>query len=185
MAGPSFQTKLVYLLVAVLVLLQTVTLAAIHIAGVRSLQRSLIDQLRVGNKIFERILAARGRQLSDSVRVLAADFGFREAIASGDRPTITSVLSNHGSRIDSDATFLVGLDGTVTANTLDPTLIGKRFPYPSVIQTAEQVGEFSSIVFFKGRPHQLVIVPVLAPRAIAWVCMGFPIDEDVLHDFQR
>jgi diguanylate cyclase (GGDEF)-like protein len=185
MAGRSFQTKLIYLLVGVLVLLQTVTLAAVHLAGVRSLQRSLTEELRVGSRVFERILATRGKQLSDTVRVLAADFGFREAIASQDRKTIASVLTNHGSRISADAVFLIGLDGIVTADTIEQSLIGKRFPLPTLIRAAEQVGEASSIVSLDGRPYQLVIVPVLAPRAIAWVCMGFQLDDTLLHDFQR
>ena len=185
MAGRSFQAKLLYLLIGVLILLQTVTLAAIHFAGSHSLQRNLTLELRVGSRVFERILANRGRQLSDSVRVLAGDFGFREAIASGDRPTITSVLGNHGSRIDADAVFLVGLNGVVTADTVQKSLVGKKFPFPSLIATAEQMGEVSSIASLDGRPYQLVIVPVLAPRALAWVCMGFQIDENVLREFQR
>ena len=185
MAGRSFQTKLVYLLVGVLVLLQTVTLAAIHFASAGSLHRSLTEELRVGRRVFERILTARGRQLSDSVRVLAADFGFREAIGSRDRKTITSVLANHGSRIDADAVFLVGLDGLVTADTIEQSLVDRPFPFPTLLHMAEQAGEASSIVSLDGRPYQLVIVPVLAPRAIAWVCMGFQIDERLLQDFQR
>jgi len=185
MAGRSFQVKLLYLLIGDLILLQTVTLAAIHVAGSRSLQKSLTEGLHVGSRVFERILANRGRQLSDSVRVLAGDFGFKAAIASGDRPTINSALANHGSRIDADAVFLVGLNSVVTADTVQKTLVGKKFPFPSLIATAEQVGEVSSIASLDGRPYQLVIVPVLAPRAIAWVCMGFQIDENVLREFQR
>src|SRR5437763_6610454 len=124
MAGRSFQSKLVYLLIGVLVLLQTVTLAAIHIAGSRSVERNLSADLRVGSRVFDRILATRGRQLSDSVRVLAGDYGFRAATASGDRPTITSALTNHGSRIDANAVFLVGLDAGVIADTVRQGLVG-------------------------------------------------------------
>jgi len=185
MGGRSFQTKLVYLLVGVLVLLQTVTLAAIHFAGQRSQHRDLVEQLRVGGRVFDRLLDTRGRQLAGSLRVLAADFGFREAVGKDDRPTVVDVLSNHGNRIKSDAAFLIALDGTVTADTLSRSMIGKPFPFPSLIRGAEESGEASSIVSLDGQPYQLVMVPVLAPRAIAWVCMGFVIDEQVLADFKR
>ncbi|MEK6375314.1 MAG: EAL domain-containing protein [Acidobacteriota bacterium] len=185
MDGRSFQAKLVYLLIGVLVLLQTVTLAAIHFAGLRSLHRNLVEELRVGSRVFEQQLAHRGRQLSESLGVLAGDFGFRTAVASGDRPTVVDVLSNHGRRIKASAAFLVGLDGIVTADTLKITRMGKPFPFPALIRQAEEAGEASSIVSLDGRPYQLVIVPILAPRAIAWVCMGFEIDEGVLRDFQR
>src|SRR5690348_3297818 len=119
MAGRSFQAKLLYLLIGVLVLLQTVTLAAIHVAGAHSMRNSLSNELRVGTRVFRQILTTRARQLSESVRVLAADFAFREGVASGDRSTITSVLGNHGSRIGADAVFLVGLDGKVVADTIE------------------------------------------------------------------
>src|SRR5437870_3213445 len=122
MGGRSFQAKLVYLLIGVLVLLQTVTLAAIHFAGMQSLHRNLVEELRLGSRVFERLLANRARQLSDSLRVLAADFAFRAAVASGDQPTVVDVLSNHGARIKADAAFLVALDGTVSADTLQKTL---------------------------------------------------------------
>ena len=185
MGGRSFQGKLVYLLIGVLVLLQTVTLAVIHIAGLRSVDSRLIEELRGGNRVFDLMLATRARQLSESLRVLAADFGFRDAVASGDRLTIVDVLSNHGRRIEADAAFLIGLDGRVTADTLQRSMIGKPFPLPSLIRSAEENGEASAIVSLDGQPYQLVIRPVLAPRAISWVCMGFGINEQVLQDFHH
>src|SRR5437588_2584193 len=185
MGGRSFQAKLIYLLIGVLVLLQTVTLAAIHFSGLRSQHRDLVDQLHLGGAVFDQVLAARARQLSESLRVLARDFGFREAVAKGDRSTVVDVLSNHGSRIKAEAAFLIALDGTVTADTLPRSLIGKPFPFPSLVGSAEENGEAPSIVSLDGEPFQLVIAPVLAPRAIAWVCMGFQINEGVLDDFKR
>src|SRR5947207_889003 len=118
MAIRSFQTKLLILLIAVLVLLQAGTLISVHLAGHRTLRRSVDQELGVGARVLNRILATRARQLQDSLRVLALDFAFREAIASADTPTITSVLSNHGSRIAADAVILTGLDGNVSADTL-------------------------------------------------------------------
>src|SRR4051794_30086349 len=103
----SFQTKLLGLTAGILVLLLAATFVAVHLAGQRTMSRGLGDELRVGSRVFDRILRARGRQLSDSVRLLASDFAFREAIASGDQPTIMSVLTNHGSRIFADAAFLI------------------------------------------------------------------------------
>jgi diguanylate cyclase (GGDEF)-like protein len=181
----SFQSKLLVLIIGVLVVLQAVTLLAVHFTGRRMLRKSLSEELQVGGRVLDRILTARGRQLSDTVRVLASDFAFREAIASGDRPTIVSVLTNHGSRIRANAAFLVSLDGSVLADTLGLHTTGKAFPFPKLIDTAADTGEASSIVTLEGRPYQLVVVPVLAPRAIAWVSMGFPIDAPLLSDVRR
>ena len=185
MAVRTFQTKLISLLVVILVLLQAATLIAVHVARQRTLTRSVADELRVGGRVIDRVIDSRGRQLSDTVRVLASDFAFREAIASGDQPTITSVLANHGSRIDADMVFLISPEGTVIAETAGGRFTGQPFPLPAVVAAARQNGEASAIVSFDNRPHQLVVVPVLAPRPIAWVCMGFTIDEAVLDDIHR
>jgi adenylate cyclase len=172
-------------LIAVIVLLEIGTLVSVHLAGRRTLRNTIDDELRVGARVLDRILETRARQLSDSLRVLALDFAFREAVASADVPTITSVLANHGSRIAADAVVLVSLDGTVTAETLGGQMIGRRFPFASMLQMAEERGEASATVSLRNKPYQFVIVPVLAPRPIAWVCAGFEIDDRVLADVRR
>jgi diguanylate cyclase (GGDEF)-like protein len=185
MAVRSFQARLLYLLIAILVLLDAGTLISVYYAGQQTLRRTVAEQLRIGSRVLNRILDTRAQQLSDSLRVLALDFAFREAIASADVPTITSVLANHGSRIAADAVVLVNLDGTVTADTLGGRLSKKPFPFGSLLRTAQDRGEASATVSFANRPYQFVIVPVLAPRPIAWVCAGFEIDNRVLTDVRR
>jgi diguanylate cyclase (GGDEF)-like protein len=181
----SFQAKLLYLMIAVLLLLQAATLIAVHITGQRTMRRSVAEELTVGGRVLDRILYGRGQQLSDTVRVLASDFAFREAIASGDRPTITSVLTNHGSRIHADAAVLISLQGSVVASTVGGSAEGHPFPIPALMRAAQARGEASAIASFGGRPYQLVVVPVLAPRPIAWVCMGFVINRNVLDEVRR
>src|SRR3954452_25070517 len=141
MAIRSFQTKLLLLLTAVLVLLHMGTLISEHLAGQQTIRRSIDKELGIGARVLDQTLATRARQLQDSLRVLALDFAFREAIASADLPTITSVLANHGSRIAADAVVLIGLDGTVTADTLGGNMAGKPFPFASLLGVAQDRGE--------------------------------------------
>jgi diguanylate cyclase (GGDEF)-like protein len=181
----SFQARLLALMVCALVLVEAATLIAIHVAGQRNLRQNLTDELRVGARVLNRILGARGRQLTDAARVAAADFAFREAIASADPPTITSVLSNLGARVDAQAVFLISLEGSVDADTLGGQFVGRPFPVPSLVARAGSPAESSAIVTLDNRPFQLVVVPVLAPQPIAWVCIGFAIDEALLEDVRR
>jgi diguanylate cyclase (GGDEF)-like protein len=181
----SFQTRLLTLMVCALVLFVAATLTAVHVAGQRNLRQTLVDELGVGARVLNRILGARGRQLTDAARVLAADFAFREAIASGDRPTITSALTNLGARVDSHALFLIALDGSVEADTLSGHYVGRPFPVPSLVTRAASLGEAAAVVTLDHRPFQFVVVPVRAPQPIAWVCIGFPIDGAVLDDIRR
>ena len=181
----SFQTRLLSLMVCALVLFAAATLVAVHVAGQRYLGQTLTDELRVGARVLNRILEARGRQLTDAARVLAADFAFREAIASGDRPTITSALTNLGARVGGHGAFLISLDGSVDADTLGGHFVGRPFPVPSLVKRVGPPAEASATVTLDGRPFQLVVVPVLAPQPIAWVCIAFPIDGAVLEDVRR
>ena len=82
----SFQAKLLYLMVAVLVLLQAATMIAVHVTGRRTMFDSIDEELRVGTRIFDQILAQRGQQLSETVAILASDWAFREAVAFSDTP---------------------------------------------------------------------------------------------------
>jgi diguanylate cyclase (GGDEF)-like protein len=185
MAARSFQARLLFLLIGVMVLLQAATVISLHIAGKRTLRRTVAEELRVGGRVLESVLDTRAKDLSDNLRVLALDFPFREAVASGDIPTIRSVLANHGSRISADAVILVGLDGRVTTETTGGKLAGQPLPFPALLETARAENEASATVSFDGRPYQLVIVPVLAPRPIAWVAAGFEISESMLADVRR
>jgi hypothetical protein len=68
------------------------------------------------------------RQIQRAGELLAADFAFREAVATRDMPTIMSVLVNHGRRIETGAMMLVDLDGRVIADTLRPRRAGTAVP---------------------------------------------------------
>ncbi|MEO8382454.1 MAG: EAL domain-containing protein [Acidobacteriota bacterium] len=182
MAIRTFQARLLYLVIAVLVLLESGTLVSVHFAGRRTVRRTVSEELRVGTRVLQRVLETRAKQLAESARVLVRDFPFREAVASADLPTVTSVLENHGERIDADAIVLISLDGTVTADTLRGRMVGRPFPFAALLREAEQRGESSGTVSLGNRPYQFVIVPVLAPRPIAWVGAGFEVDEGVLAD---
>ncbi len=181
----SFQTKLRLLMIAGLVVLQAATLVAVHLAGRRAVQQTVSDELRVGARVLARVLESRGQQLAATASVLTADFAFREVVASGDRPTITSVLRNHGERIAADAVFLISLDGTVDADTLDNRFVDTPFPVRDLFASAQSGEPTSAISSFEHRAHQFVVVPVLAPVPIAYVGIGFAIDDKTLEEVRR
>ncbi|HEV7920049.1 MAG TPA: EAL domain-containing protein [Thermoanaerobaculia bacterium] len=186
MAVRSFQARLLSLLIAVLVLLDAGTLVSVYLAGQRTLRRTVAEELRVGARVLNRILDTRAHQLAESTAVTALDFPFRDAVASADMATVTSVLQNHGRRVKTDAVLLINLNGIVTTDTLNGRLTGKPFPFPALLHDAEDRGEGAAgTVSFLGRPYQFVIVPVRGPQPIAWVGAGFEIDDAVLQDVER
>jgi diguanylate cyclase (GGDEF)-like protein len=185
MAVRTFQARLLWLIVAVLALLETGTLISVHLAGQSTLRNSVSKELDVGAAVFASNLQDRAQKLAANLHILQYDFAFRALVTSGDVPTLSSVLENQRKRVDAGAVVLVDLNGNVTADTLDGRLTGRRFPFPSMLADAEKNGEASAVISFSNKPYQFVIVPVLAPRPIARLCAGFEIDDKALAYVQQ
>src|ERR1043166_9148977 len=185
MAVRTFQARLLWLIVAVLVLLEAGTLVSVYVTGRNTLLQHVHGELGVGANIFTGSLDRRAKGLSRDTRILTYDFAFRALVAAGDVPTISSALENQAGRVDAGAVLLVDLDGNVTADTLEGRLAGRRFPFPSMIPDARKHGEASATITFDDKPYQFVIVPIRAPQTIAWLCAGFEIDETALAEVRR
>ncbi|SDR92504.1 diguanylate cyclase (GGDEF) domain-containing protein [Pseudomonas cedrina] len=172
----SFQARVA----GVLILLSLVVIGALYFsvkaATSSAVHRQALAQLEVGTRVFERLLDVRGRRLADGVQLLAADFGFRDAVASGDSATMRSVLLNHGKRINASDMILLGMDGKVLASTLKEVAEGSTFRYDLALREARQNHQATLMVPLQGKPHLLVEASVLAPLPIARVVMGFSMD---------
>ena len=178
----SLQTRIVVFFVLLLSFVQVVAFVMVSAANERISKTQIARDLATGERVFRRLLAQNSEQLAQAASVLAADFAFREAIATRDQGTIVSVLGNHGRRINASVVMLADLQKKMLADTLHSDPGARNFPYPELIDTAQGKGKALDIVLIDGRPYQIVVVPVLAPIPIAWVAMGFVIDDTVALD---
>jgi diguanylate cyclase (GGDEF)-like protein len=178
------QTRIILFFVALLALVQVAAFVFVNAANSGNARAKLEEELDVGQRVFARQLEQNAEKLKLSARVLAADFAFREAIATHDTGTIESVLTNHGARIGADTMVFVDLDGMVMSDTLRPQAETQRFEYPALI-TMNPSGASASIEVLDGRAFQLVAVPVLAPVPIGWVVMGFAVDDALARDLRQ
>jgi diguanylate cyclase (GGDEF)-like protein len=123
------------------------------------------------------------RQLETAATVLAADFAFREAIATQDRPTIRSVIRNHGLRIGAQVMMVIHPDGQLIAVTQERRSPPDAHPFRELLSAAESAGKSSGFRQMRdGRFYQIVLVPIHAPKLIAWVAMGFLVDDGWARD---
>ena len=182
LAGWRLATKLVVLSVVLLLALQSAGYLAIRESIKRNAHGQLDERLEVAARVWQRLLDQRAAKLRQGASVLASDFGFRSALASNDNETITSALENHGGRIEASMSALLGTDFAVRA-------IGSRDAAPRADQSDRLAAlapvlarKGSTIAWIDGRPHQFVMVPVRAPVVIAWVVMGFELDQALLDD---
>lgn len=147
-------------------------------------KQQVARQIDVGAHVFRRVMDQNGRQLTQAAAVLAADFGFREAISTRDTATIVSALKNHGARIKANVVMLADLDNNLLADTLHPRRQDTPFPFPELISNAQEFRSASAVVVIEDRLYQLVLVPVMAPLPIAWVAMGLSIDDALARDME-
>lgn len=173
----SFQAQVTAVLILLLLVVIGSLYFSVKVATNSAVRSQANSQLEVGTRVFERLLEVRGRRLADGVQLLAADFGFRDAVASRDSATMRSVLFNHGKRINASDMILLSMDGKVLASTLDDVPDGSVFRYDQALRDARKKKQAMLMVPLQGKPHLLVEAPVLAPLPIARVVMGFSMDN--------
>jgi diguanylate cyclase (GGDEF)-like protein len=179
------RTRITVFFVALLALVQIAALGFVNAANSRNAQAKVAEELNVGERVFARLLTQNAEKLGQAARVLAADFPFREAVATHDVGTLASALSNHGARIGADAMLFIDLEGMVVADTLRPDQSLRKFEYPALVKPNPAGGANASMHIIDGRALQLVSVPVLAPLPIGWVVMGFAVDDSLARDLRQ
>ncbi|MBU2180991.1 MAG: EAL domain-containing protein [Gammaproteobacteria bacterium] len=174
----SLRIRLILLLLGLLSLMAV----AIGFATLSAMKRDSYDQARqslsVASKVFQQALTNRSDQLSTSVRIVSSDFGFRRAVATSEQETISSVLENHGGRIQADVSVLLSPSGELLASTQSQI---NQAQITILYKEMKQSGRDSltGIVLLGDEAYQLVMMPVKAPQLIAWVGMGFLLDQEL------
>lgn len=165
-----------------LLLVQLAGFAVVRSSIASNARTQIAQELVVGERVWRRVLAQNADKLQLGASVLAADFGFRAAVSSGDVETIRSALDNHGARIG--AQVVAHFNPAVQLQT-----VGDGGGTPVDAQVLQRVanqlttsGQGSQIAMMGHIPHQFVMVPLRAPLVIGWVLMGFPIDQALADD---
>ncbi len=171
----SFKNRLLILIVSLMALAQGVTIV-LALASIRGAVRAdSVRQLTATRAMLDRTLAERTRLLRSATDVLVKDYGFKEAVATSDQPTMQSALANHARRVSADLAVLYALDGTVVAaSTQELATQSSRG-----LHLPEGETEAAPFAIVGGRPFQIVIAPIRAPQTIAWVALGFALDQSL------
>jgi signal transduction histidine kinase len=130
---------------------------------------------------FKRQLEFLSDGVTESVKILSLDYALREAIAQQDKGTELSALNNHGQRIGAARMLLIGLNGEVSADTAQPRAASHDFPFPQLVEAAAITGQGSALANFDGKIYWIVVVPVRAPVAIAFIAACIPVDSLLLE----
>ncbi len=127
--------------------------------------------LEANARVFDEILAARARQMGDQAGVLAHDFGFREAVATADAPTIASALASLQERVRSDMAFVLTLEGEVLAADANGV------PSSETLWARLDEGGTHGIIASDQGLALAAAAPIKAPDLIGWLVIAQPLDR--------
>ncbi len=180
----GLSSRIVALSLLLLLLVQAAVFSVVRIGIDQSARSQVGQELVVGERVWRRLLDQNAQKLSQGASLLAADYGFRSAVSSGDIDTIRSALENHGARIGATVTAL--LDTTLALRAvgdgqdqaaLAPTL-------RELVGPLSRETQGSQIALVGGLPYQFVMVPMKAPVVVGWVLMGFPVGQKLVDDMR-
>jgi diguanylate cyclase (GGDEF)-like protein len=170
-------TRIVIVFGALLLAVQAAGFLAVNEGVERNARQLLAENLRVGAGVWQATLEQRAEKLRFAAGVLAADFGFRAALASRDDPTIASALANSGERAGAGLTALLdpAFAPAVLGEGSDPALGGALAALAPKLRAGG-----APLALVGGRPYQFVVVPVRAPVVVGHVVLAFEIDGGML-----
>jgi PAS domain S-box-containing protein len=185
----SFQTRIIVSFFALITLVQIGAFIAVNSAITRSARTYAKAQLATAANVFTQVIDARNRRLIEAARILSEDFAFKQVVALSEGATLLSAMNNHRKRIGSDLMMVVSLDNRLIADTAHPEPHGvdyaARVGFSQLVTTAQRSGEVATFAVIDDHLYQLVVVPLRAPAPIAWIGMGFLIDDHLAKELQQ
>ncbi|WP_266275077.1 diguanylate cyclase [Methylophaga sp. OBS3] len=172
----------IMLICTVLVLLTVVALQVSNWWFIRNYhQQQLAPQVEIAGHFLQQYITSRETNLLRSASVVTQDFGFRQALSSADLPTITSMLDNHSQRLSVDLFLITKPNGEFVAS-------NHELAYSELLQHWFEndvvVGE-GKFVVIGGKLFRCFILPVNAPRLIAYAMVGYELNTEVLQQLQN
>lgn len=177
----NLRVRLTVLYMGLFGLALVVTAAAVVTAITRSAEQMVRAELVATGAVYDQIWSARSAQLHQGAALLAQDFGFREAVATGDDPTVQSALANLAARQGVEGALMMLVDGHVVAEgvTLDDATL-------DTLWTAlDQQARDDGILRINGVEHQAVAAPIRAPVLLGWVIFIQRLDAAQMRELER
>ena len=181
----SLIVRLVGLSLLLLLVVQVAAFGVVQATIERNGRSQIAQALDLDENVWRRLVQQNAERLQQNAALLAADYGFRSAVNSGDVGTIQSVLENHGSRIDASVTALLNTSMELVSASVEPDVGDYETALRQVLPALAAQPQGSQIVVMGGKPYQVVMVPMRAPIVIGWVLMGFPINQSLATELKQ
>ena len=170
----ALRTRIALTFLLLLAAVLAVALTAVSAANRNNATLEVERQLDVGVSVLSRYLEGNRRLLAQGATAVAADYGFREAVAAHDVGTLVSALENDGARMGAQRVVLTTLDHRVIA------AFGSQLAPDSVFEVAAD-GK-THLMVDGGKIYQWVGVNVKSPLPVARLVMGFELDAKAVRE---
>ena len=150
-------------------------------AMVERIARAKVEQQLVASgAVFDRLWQQRSLQMQDAAKILARDFGFRAAVATGDQATAASALDNLKRRLDADLAVIVGVDASVHGD-VSPAAREEL----AALWGPLDAGRMSGVARIDGQENQIVAAPILTPVLIGWILFASTLDANEMRSLEK
>lgn len=178
----SLKNRITILCVGLVLLTTVVSLFSFWWSTSKFQEEKVNQDISVAQSVYKQYLKSKESLLLTAAKVLTSDFGFKQAVATRDAGTISSVLFNHSQRINAELMLLIDLSGKlISANTSEDIYGHDLQPLmKELLSTSEQ----SSFVVLNNELYQVILLPVKAPRTVAYSLVGFKINNEVAAELK-
>lgn len=163
-------------------LLILVTAISIHVASwwlIKTHHNNMLaSKIQLADDYISQYFSDREKNIVLAAELITKDYGFREAVATRDTPTIQSMLENHAARIDAEYFVITDNDGQSLAAqrvSASPQNADKNF---SSLVSDSQKTTFMKV---ENQLFRVVVLPVFAPRKIGHAVIGYRITPQILE----
>lgn len=143
--------------------------------------------LNSSSMVLQQFLNERSDLLMQGASLFSRDFAFQQTYFKNDKETIRSALESLKARIHADFLILLSDDAEWTVQVQVPAGADeqKPFAFPDLVEKTADSGESGSwVIKMNGQLSRIIIVPILAPEPVAWLCVGFVMDRALVKSLE-
>lgn len=172
----SLRSQILAFTSALVILSIGAVLLVVLVSSSSAIRLSVNADMSEAVRTFTNAMQSSQEQLTNTAKVLVADFGFKQAVVTQDSNTVLSMLGNHSKRLNADLLFIMSLDGTVMHASGNQVVPGTRFGYSDVVTNVISGESYVGLFVLNERIYQMALVPVKTPRISAIAGIATNID---------
>ncbi len=182
----GFRGRLVTAMVALVAIVSLTIGALLMVYLFEDEKARAAEQLELGERVLGQVLERRTNLILSRLDVVVRDFGFRSALASGDRATADSALENQSRRAGAEFAIIIDSnDRTIATADTPPIDLEERAGMLGMFEQARTIGYASQFTVFADKPVELIAIQIEAAGLRAQLIAGFRVDADVNQTIER